>query len=363
MSIIHPKGSPSSRIWVIAEAPLSTDIPKGYMFSGRMGWVFDKMMQDACIPDYYVTCRRPDTDDPHSFRILENELNQYKPPLILVLDSVGSYFCEELKSNPSQKTHRTQLGKYVGSLLSSPKMLQYPHYIMPVFGVDKFIQDWSERNITCYFDMQKLREEYFYWKKHGSIQPLFERQLIFEDMTLESLLGYLERFKNAPLISVDIETVYPKGKSIFKPHPGYPITIGLADSPYFGLSFNLFRDSKKETIILWRALDEIFSKARILGQNFFNFDCHFLNMLGFSISPSKLVDTLIRHHMLWPELPHKLQFQTRQYTREPYYKDEGHNWNLKNMKKLRRYNCLDVCVTYEIYKQQEMEFQERKEVA
>ena len=85
--------------------------------------------------------------------------------------------------------------------------------------------------------------------------------------------------------------------------------------------------------------------------------------LGFNISLEKVQDTLLRHHILWPELSHKLQFMTRQYTREPYYKDEGHGWSVKYMDRLRRYNCLDVCVTYEIYEAQEQEFKERPHLA
>jgi hypothetical protein len=364
MPIIHPKGSPSSRIWVITEAPLSSDIPKGYMFSGGAGWVFEKMMQDAAINDYYVICRRPDSDDPASFHIIENDLNHYKPPLILAMDLTAAHLCDEVKANKGQKSHKTQLGKYIGSLLSaSSGLLNYPHYIMPLWGMDKYLQDWSERNIGAYFDLQKIRLEYEYWKKHGVIQPLPFRQMIYQDMLLDNLIDHIRRFRNDPLISVDIETIYPKGESIFKPHPGYPITLGIANSPSFGISFNLFRESRKETCFLWREVNELLSKVSNLGQNYFNFDTHFLSALGFDIKLDKCIDTLIRHHVLWPELPHKLQFQTRQYTREPYYKDEGHAWNLKNMAKLRRYNCLDVCVTYEIYLQQEDEFRERKEVA
>jgi len=96
-----------------------------------------------------------------------------------------------------------------------------------------------------------------------------------------------------------------------------------------------------------------------LGQNFFNFDLFRYEALGFDIPTKNCQDTLIRHHILWPELPHKLQFLTRQYTRQPYYKDEGKMWNMKDMRQLRRYNCLDVCVTMEVYLQQELEFNER----
>jgi len=364
MPYIHPKGSPTSRIWVVTDIPLSTDIAKGFMFSGGLGYVFDKMMNDAGISDYYVCCRRPDTDVPDSYKIIETHANHYQPPFIIAMDEVGMWFCDALKKQAKQKSFKGQLNKYFGSLLTADHhLLNYPHYIFPLGSPSLYVQDWTERNCTTYFDLQKLRLELEYWKKNGIIQPLPHRQLIFKDLPLDELLQYIWRFRNSSLISVDIETCYPKGESVFKPHPGYPITIGIADSPYFGISFNLFRENNKESVILWRELNELFRSVPNLGQNYFNFDSHFLEALGFQIDKTKIQDTLIRHHILWPELPHKLQFQTRQYTREPYYKDEGHHWNMKDMSRLRRYNCLDVCVTYEIYLQQEEEFAERKEVA
>ncbi len=362
MPFISPRGTPKCPIWIIADAPLSTDIPKGYMFSGGMGYVFDKMLKDAGISDVYVTCRRPNTDDKHAFRIVEGELNQYKPPFVIPLDEVGQVFLKECEPFKGAKSYKGQLSKYVGSLLTSPK-LNYPHYCIPLYGPGLACQNWTERNITAYFDMQKLRVELEFWRKHGTLQPLPYRDMKFHDMDLEELLSYLTRFENAKLLSNDIETCYPKKDSDFFPHPGYPLTLGLADSSKFGISFNLFRPSVVETKILWRKLEPLLYEIPQLGQNFFNFDAKFLRSLGFRIDLRKVKDTMLRHHVLWPELPHKLQFQTRQYTREQYYKDEGHNWNLKNMSKLRRYNCLDVCVTYEIYEQQEEEFQGRSQLA
>jgi len=356
--LIHPKGSPSSRIWVICESPLANDEKKGYLFSAGLGYAFHKMMEDAALPDYYVICRRPHTDNASAFNIIENELNHYKPPLIIALGAAGEFLCEQLKREKKHKSHTTQLNKYAGSLLSS-KMLSYPHYIMPMNDIGYFMQDYTERNVTTYFDLQKLREEYFFWVKTGTIQPLPQRDLHYQEMTIDEILTHFARFSRTSLISVDIETVYPKGDSSFKPHPGLPITISIADSKSFAISFNMFRDSPCETRILWRELNELLRKVPNLGQNYFNFDTHFLQALGFEINLRNIQDTLIRHHVLWPELPHKLQFQTRQYTREPYYKDEGHHWSFKNLTKLRRYNCLDTAVTYEIWEQQEDEFRER----
>ena len=361
--LIHPKGSPSSRIWVIAESPLANDDKKGYLFSAGLGYAFDKMMQDAACPDYYVICRRPHTDNASAFTIVENELNHYKPPLIIAIGSVGQHFCECLKPDKKHKSYVSQLNKYVGSLLTSNAgLLNYPHYIFPIQEIGYFMQDYTERNVTTYFDLQKLREEYFYWSKHGTIQPLPIRDLRYQEMQIEEILTHFARFSRASLISVDIETMYPKGASSYRPHPGLPVTISISDSPDFAISFNFFRDSPTETRILWRELNELLRQVPNLGQNYFNFDAHFLKALGFEINLRQVQDTLIRHHILWPELPHKLQFQTRQYTREPYYKDDGHHWSFKNMTKLRRYNCLDTAVTLEIYNAQEDEFREKKEL-
>ena len=108
-------------------------------------------------------------------------------------------------------------------------------------------------------------------------------------------------------------------------------------------------------------MNEIFSTKWQIGQNYTTFDAHWLRALGFDVNLSLVHDTLIRHHILWPELPHKLQFQTFQYTREPYYKEEGKGWSLKEgLDRLMKYNCKDTLVTYEVFNEQEKEFADRK---
>jgi len=358
MPFIKPKGSPSARIWVVLEKPYSSD--KISLLDGGMGFVFERMLQEAGLSssDMYFCSRAPNTDDSHAFVNINSMLNQSKPPFVLVVGNVGGWFLPELREPKSIETSAGQLQKYVGSLLSCAD-LSYPHYMMPIYGPDRCVADWTERNVTTYVDLQKFRDEVLYWKAHGTLQPLPERVMKYGNLEVQEILQYLDKFRNVKILSVDIETVYPRSGSSFFPHPGYPITIGLADSSNFGISFNLFRDNPRENRILWQKLDKLFSSTRILGQNFFNFDALFLSALGFSVNLYKAQDTLLRHHILWPELSHKLQFMTRQYTREPYYKDEGHGWSIKHMDKLRRYNCLDVCVTYEIYEAQELEFQQR----
>jgi len=363
MADLNPRGSPTAPVWVIAERPYPQDKEKGFIFSGGYGYTFHKMMQDAGITDYYVCARRPDPETPSAISIVENHLNHYKPPLIIVLEEAGKVLLPQLRAkgeDEDEDTDESEISKYCGSLLRSDN-LSYPHYILPTYAPDYIVANWAERDIVTSIDLGKVKSELDFYKKHGYLQPLPMRELKYE-LSFEELIYILEnRFlgNSTSLLSTDIETVYTNTKSAFYPHPGYPVTIGIADSPTYGISFNLFWDSRSYTCKLWKTLSKIFWEIPQLGQNFFNFDTCFIEALGFRICHENIKDTLIRHHILWPELSHKLQFMTRQYTREPYYKDEGKRWSLKDMKGLRRYNCLDVCVTYEVYLEQEKEFAER----
>lgn len=369
MAYIHSKGNPTSPVWVIVDRPLSGDVDKGYLYSAPTGYVFDKMMRDAGINDYYVTCRRPDVDNLNSMANVDGALNQYKPPVIIPLGAVGKWFLPEL--NPKYKKAKysedldSEISKFAGSLLKSPN-LSFPHYIIPTFQPEDVIKQWKMRDIVVSCDLSKAAAELEYWKSNShTLQPLPQREHKIDFESFDELLFIIDAMLEAPIVSNDIETIYPKAPTKTQPSqfykilPGYPITVGLASRIDFGISFDFFRESNVETRELWKHLAKLMWEVPSLGQNFFNFDACFFEMLGFRIPLERCQDTLIRHHILWAELKHTLQFQTRQYTREPYYKDEGHGWSIKNMQQLKIYNVKDVCVTLEIYQAQEEELKLR----
>lgn len=366
MGWVNNNGNPSAPVWVVMEQPYAKDTDKNFIMSSGLGYVWRKMMTEAGIPDFYITCRRPDLDDKFSMRIIENEIEYYKPPIIIPIEEAGRFFCPELSKAPLSprsrkvlKDNESEISKYAGSLLTSDR-ISYPHYIIPSYGPHTIAANWSLRDIVLSLDLGKVREELKFFREHGCLQPLPQRELIYDDFQdLDELLFRLRRFESAALISNDIETVYPRGKSQFKGHPGYPIVASFSDSPSYAISFDIFRKSIVETRELWRYLAKLIWEIPQVGQFFFNFDAYMYEMLGFRMDLTRCHDTVIRHHILWSCLPHDLQFQTRQYTREPYYKDEGHGWSLKNMKNLKRYNCLDTAVDMEVYLGQEEEFKEK----
>jgi hypothetical protein len=245
--------------------------------------------------------------------------------------------------------------------------LPYSHYVIPQYPPDFVGANWDYHEVQAYIDLGHVREEYEYWRDHDHVlNPLPQRQLITEP-SYNDLLSFLYRARyeytsgTLPLISVDIETIRPKkGTTLNKlGHPGYPYTISLALSPFYGVSFSLWDYSDAELVKIWRELGWILANVPCLGQNYSVFDAHFLEALGFAPDLRKFQDTLIRHHILWSGLPHTLQFQTKQYTREPFYKDEGKQWTPKHKAQLMRYNALDTTVTYEVYLAQEREFTEK----
>lgn len=370
MPFIGNKGNPTSNCWVIVDTPLSGDEDKGYLFSSPMGYVFDKMMQDAGISDYYVTCMRPNTDHLDSWANIVGALNQFKPPIIIPLGHAGKNLLTCMHPKRSKGGHdnasrESELSKYSGSILSSSE-LTYSHYIIPTEHPIDIIKQWKLRDIVVSCDLGKASSELEYWKTHAhTLEPLPTREHKIDFESFDELLYIIDSFRNYPYVSNDIETVYPKAPTKTQPSqfykilPGYPITASLAISSTYSISFDFFRETVSETRELWKHLYNLLWEVPSIGQNFFNFDANFYECLGFRLPLDKCRDTMILHHLLWAELPHKLQFLTRQYTREPYYKDEGHGWSLKNMRQLKIYNCKDTLVTYEIFEKQMEEIKQR----
>jgi hypothetical protein len=364
MPIIGNKGNPSCDTWVIVEQPLSKDIERGYIYSSGLGYLWDGIMKDAGFKDYYVTCIRPDTDNPTAGRSIDGEIAHYQPKIIIPLDGAGRFLCPELAiANRTKKTKESDsnIFKYAGSPMISPS-IKYPHYIYPTLPPDLIARQYKLRDQVV-LDCMKAYSELEYYKKNGILEPLPKRKLQYDFESFDELLFIINSFLQYDIISNDIETIYPKAPTKKSPSayygklPGYPLVIGLAPSPFYGISFDLFRESKSETRELWRALDRLFTNTIQLGQNFMSFDANYYESLGFRFKEVR--DTLLMHHTLWPELPHKLQHLTRQYTREQYYKDEGHGWTAKNRIRLKLYNCKDVCITYECYLAMLEEFKER----
>lgn len=368
--VIQDYGDPIRPIWAIISKPYDKDSENGYIFSSGYGYNFKKTwnLANLSYDDLHITsvmpCLGSNYANPDAnYAMLLSKIENFKPPIIIPLDDAClNYLVPRTKQI---KEKNSSLRKWAGSLLQSD-YLKYPHYVIGTHDPQWVTVNWKYHEIQGFIDFGHVKEEFDYFKRTGTVQALPHRTLITEpvyDTLVDYLRWLLVQYDRHVLsyVSTDIETIRPKKGSFYNifHNPGYPYTISLAPSSKEAISFSYWDYTPEQCVNIWRLLNDITTKIPQIGQNFFTFDSHYKEGLGFSFNYSQIHDTLIRHHILWPGLEHKLQFQTKQYTREPYYKDEGKNWNSKMKRQLMVYNAKDAAVTFEIFEAQELEFIER----
>ena len=285
------------------------------------------------------------------------ELSLYKPTIIITAGKTPTnLLCPQTTPKKKKKgevevdEEKEGFGQWRGSLLRSP-LLKWDHYVIPVYHPAYVLRNWAERQVSVHI-YAKAFEELAFFANHGRLNPLPERRLQ-DSPSYDEVVGYLiDCFKQREPLSIDIELLFNRKLRI-----RYPYIFGIAKSPWDALAFTLWDYEGSRQRYILRLVNAILTHKRQIGQNFTTFDCHWLRAIGLRPRLNLVSDTLVRHHTLWPELPHTLAFTTMQYTREPYYKDTGKVWPAgANASQIRRYCCKDCCVTYEVHNEQEKEF-------
>lgn len=367
--MITPRGDIHSLVWVITDSPSDQDKGAGVLISGAEGYHFDKLIDEVSLPHPYITSvednnvviydsNRTSLD---SFLVWFHNWcsnNSHYPTILLLYDAKASeLFCPETKNY--KKPHDCKLDKWAGSLLVSP-LIKHPHYCIPLWPISYVFQDWSYRDIYKFIDLGKAFDEYTTYTTTGSLRPLPDYRINSNPSFLE-VIDWLDYCLLAKRCASDIETIrLSKDKRITETvATNYMYTIALAPSARESCAFSLWNWESKQRVRIWEKLNRVLREIPIIGQNYFQFDSHFEEAFGLEPNLETLQDTRIRHHILWPELPHSLQFMCKQYTRQKYYKDDGKVWSPKNLRQLLHYNALDTVVDYEVWEGQEVEFQER----
>lgn len=368
------RGNPYSPIWIIGESPGADEDQAGLPFVGYSGKQLDGQIDEVGLSqsDIYFTnpykVRPPDNDlsrrgelgipDNLYLDSFFEELDEYKPTFIVAAGAVPlSILCPH---TVSKRDGSPRISSWRGSLLSS-NSLGWDHYVVPMYHPAFILREYSERTIAI-FCLERVKEEFEYWCSQGRLCPLPQRQLIASP-SFDDIIGYLSDCLEVPdeiPISVDAENPFYKFIQL-------PYAMNFSFNSKHAISFNLWNLPVNQLVRVFRLMDQVIRTKHILGQNYINFDCALLEeSVGIRTRLDLLDDTMTRHKVLWPEFEHTLQFQTVQYTREPYYKDEGHEWNpdtrkmqYRTDKQLRVYGCKDAAVTWEIWSVQELELDQR----
>lgn len=350
-------GPASAKLAFVGEAPGAEEDASGIPFSGPSGRLLDDMMSKAGIKraEVYVTnvvkYRPPGNDlkllpsigiDIEKEKlVLYEELLRLKNNSLNCIVPVGATALEAL-------CHEKGITKYRGSILKSKvggiKVVPIIHPRNVLVPKGKGGVEYYYKYITVLDIAKAVRESEF----PDYRVPEKMITIIKNPYQLEK---FLDEYKKCEIASLDLET-----------HSSVPICIGIAFNGSHGASVPLFSIStakssinlsKSDQVEIWRILSEFLARIKYLGQNF-KFDHQLLirPLKMIEYIPGKLhADTSLMMEVVYPELPKNQGFMGSLYSDEPYYKDEGREFNYKTDKieQLLIYNGKDVTVAWDNY--------------
>jgi uracil-DNA glycosylase family 4 len=277
-----------------------------------------------------------------SLRDLYKRLREVKPTVICAMGAWPLWFF----TSKQGKKPGTGITNWRGSILPCTVEGLENVKVIPTFHPAYVYRDRSKYPIyDC--DIKRAVEDS---KFQGLRYP--ERKFVLAPKN-----DQLEHWTNVLLaskkIAVDIETV---GKTQLS-------CIGFAPSSDLGIVFewdNQFHTRDCTERILASGIPLIF--------HFGTYDTEVLEVFYQLKVANYWWDTMVAQHVMWPELPRSLAYQTSVLSRQPYYKHERREkgaeedrkaWPSKTPKeRLWGYNAKDICETFLAQEHQEKEMSE-----
>lgn len=225
-----------------------------------------------------------------------------------------------------------------GTLPAIP--LLSPHYIMRIFADIVYISQGAKRIAELLRDPKKKPKE-----RSFQIRPTIEEFHEWKEKALASKPEFL---------CLDIET-----------SAGQITCIGFSINPNEAICVQTLPKDwpiAEEFYAIWKIIAELCeSDIPKVNQNIL-YDSTYLSAYGIRVRNIQF-DTMMAMRYLNPELKKGLDNCARLYAYEPYWKDEGKDWNSRqNIDQLYEYNCKDASVTLEIALAQLQELRERNEL-
>jgi uracil-DNA glycosylase family 4 len=357
---VEGQGPSDAKIVIVGEAPGADEEESGVPFCGPSGRMLNDWLLEAGIrrSECYVTnvvkWRPPNnnlrklSEIGHSIEEgipqLWQEIGAINPNVILALGNLS------LNVLTGKGNGFTGIMHYRGSVLPS---LNLDSKVIPTIHPAAFLHSenaegagamkYQMRHVVR-FDLKRLKEQSLF-KRYSP--PERNLEIIKSPIALQR---FLDLYADKHIVSVDIETVY-----------GLPVCIALAFNEWHAASVplldilswqNLEGIADHQLCQIWKILAELFGREDILviGQNF-KFDHGKLeDVCGIKIR-NVYCDVMLLAHSLHCEFEKSQAFLASIYTEEPYYKDEGRefNWKKDKVDRLLLYNAKDAAVAFEIF--------------
>jgi len=337
-------GPIDAEILLIGEAPASQEIFRGEPFVGSAGAYLNKFIDMAGLyreelritnlskkrapKDKLSNLSKEDLE--YWTKKLIDEINSL--PNLKVIVPLGNYAMRAV-------TGQSGINKFRGTPMR-PRHEIKECLVIPTFHPSNMHYDYRIWPFIV-ADLTRVRT----LKEKGFSFKFPEFRFIIQP-TFEEVMTKLREFElNTPeLMTLDIEN--PKGLLS---------AIGIAWSRYDAICIPFYMGNGdsywtlEQEAAIWQRLAEVLPKLPLANQNVM-FDWAVMHEHGIDLAMPEW-DSMLMHHCLYSELPHRLDVITSIYTDLPYYKtdesDEGasHKGSSIRLGKEREhwiYNCYDV---------------------
>lgn len=368
---VKGQGPFSSPLMVVGEAPGAVEDESGIPFSGPSGQLLNEMLETAGVRrgEVYVTnvvkykppFNRLDNLGGIGISIDEqipalwDEIHAIKPNCIVALGNL-SLWALTGKGTRVRKTEKfSGITTYRGSILTA---LQGNYKVLPTIHPAALLRSQSEgvvqekavsyaSRLYIQHDLNRAVEQ--------SKFPDFRlpRRTLEVGRSAVDLWRFLTKYyteQGLREVSVDIEVLH-----------AMPVCIALAFNEWHAMSvplLDIWKFQRKpsgisegEFVNIWRVLGDFLSlpDLKVIGQNF-KFDDSKLRRPCGMVVQNVAWDNMLAAHSLHCELEKSQAFLGSIYTEEPYYKDEGKEFDLKRspVEQLLLYNAKDAAVAFEI---------------
>jgi uracil-DNA glycosylase len=198
--------------------------------------------------------------------------------------------------------------------------------------------------IWRYFIMSDLRRA-----KEESLSPAIDLpdRILRIQPTYTDAMAFLTDMRRGDRVCIDIECLNHQVSCMsFCSDP-----LDVMSIPFVGERGGPYWTEEQEDNI-WLTIAQILGAEDVMkiGQNI-SFDIGFLFQQNNIITRGKLGDTMVAHHIIWPDFPKGLDFLCSVHTREPYYKDDGKLWSRPwaDIHTFWEYNARDSATTLEVW--------------
>ena len=325
---IMPEGSRMAQLCFVGEAPNKTELKIGKPFQGETGGIFDHCLHGAGIirAQQYMTYFIKEFSDRKS-------INKYVSDRG-ILTRAGCYWRDALADelqDVSSKIIVPMGAPATAALLGiDPKITKRRGYL--TYATDLFNNrpvlptlapyscSYGGNYINKYYithDFTKVRN--LLTKKR--VDDFDETGCIYPS-TISQVENMITEMRSKGIFACDIEVSnYEVSAISFANRSDLAYSILFADKDMWTL---------EEEVLIWRMLASLLEDPTItkIGQNFI-FDMHFLMVHQHIFIKGKIIDTMVAHHILYPDFLKGLEFLGSIYTHRLYWKDMVKFKNLK----------------------------------